>query len=129
MKKNAMFVFLILALAGVTYATPDCNKASDACSQPRQLSPFMSELVKVKQAVEIKPIQKKIAHKAADLTDKVAPVVSSQTLIAVQQVPAAAKPALSGPRWFLGAVGLLAVLFWFLRDNKKQKKNNANTAD
>lgn len=103
-------------------ASPDCSKSSEACSETgRVRSPFLAaaardaaaEKAAAKKQASVKPAA--VAVPAATAAPAAAPAAP------VTPVAPAASP-LAQPGWSLLAVGLIAGLYFYLRENSGKRK-------
>ena len=115
MKNLIIFPALILALAAGIRADDGCDKASDAC-KPRitEATPFMAAL-KHAESLKQGPAKTPVLRQGGPKTP---PAV---TVPAAPAEPPANKKILSNPAWLLAAAGLLAGLYYFLKESKKKK--------
>ena len=133
MKKIILFPFIIFTLALGLRADEGCGKDSDACKpQIKKMTPFMAELKKaqtvpaLKQGLIKEPALKQGGPKArlaaaAATTAAIAPATTT-IAAAVPAAPLDDKKTVSHPAWLLAAAGLLAGLYYFLRESKKKGK-------
>jgi len=121
MKKTIILFALIFIQASGLRADDGCDKSSDACKpQIKKVTPFMAEL----QEAQAAPSTKQGAVKEPSLKQ-----TGSEARLAVSTAPAAAPAApiqnqqtVSHPAWLLAGAGLLAGLYYFLRETKKKGK-------
>jgi len=106
---------LILALALGIRAGDGCDKASDACKpQIKKVTPFMAAL-KNAESLKQGPAKTPVLKQGRPKTPPVAPAPAAPA------EPPANKKILSNPAWLLAAAGLLAGLYYFLKESKKKK--------
>lgn len=123
MKKVLLLAALIFIPASGLRAEDGCDKASDACApRIKKATPFMAELEKAQTA----PAFKQGPDKTPSLKQggsKARPEVSAAPApAAAPSAPLEGGKTVSHPAWLLAAAGLLAGLYYFLKENKKKGK-------
>ena len=118
MKKNLLLPLFILILSSGLQADDGCDTASDACKpQVKTMTPFMAELRKAQTATTLKQgFIKETSLKQSGPKARLA-VPATTTLAAA---PPEDKTRLSHPAWLLAGAGLLAGLYYFLRDSRRK---------
>lgn len=104
--KKIFFLFSFLFLFGPAAANEGCGKSADACTAaPKSVLPFAAEVAKAG-----------LAPRAAVKTS-----TGSAENTAADPAAAVKKETFSKPLWLLVMGGLLAGLYWFLKEGKKKR--------
>ena len=120
--KNIFLISAVLCvMASGLRADEGCGQAADACKpQIKKLTPFMAELKKAQVAVLKQSSVREPALEQGGPKAKLAvPAIPADI---PKPTPAGNEKTVSNPVWLLAGAGLLAALYYFLKESKKKRK-------